>query len=63
MDKKKDTDKWQKYELAADEILEVWDTEIIDIKLQEDIDIDDLVEILNIHHGGIIDEKNCQRLR
>ena len=41
----------------------MWNAEMIDIKLQEDIDIDDLVEILNIHHGEIIDEKKCRRLR
>ena len=44
-------------------MLEAWDTEMIDIKLHEDIDIDDLAEILNIYHGGIIDEKEKKTLK
>ena len=61
-DKKKDANKWQKLELAAEEMLQAWYTEMIDIKLHEDIDIDGLVEILNIYHDGIINNKKKETL-
>ena len=49
--------------LAAEQMLEAWDTEMIDIKLHEEININDLVEILNIYHGGIIDKKEKETLK
>ena len=44
-------------------MIEAWDTKMIDIKLHENMNVDDLVEILNIYHGGIIDEKEKESLK
>ena len=41
----------------------MWDTEMIDIRLQEDTNMNDLVDILNIYHGGIIDKKVKETLK
>ena len=62
-DKKKDADKWQKREWTTDQMLDAWDREMIDIKLDKDTSFDDLLEILSIYHDGIIDKNEKQTLK